>query len=157
MAEQHKAGRILQAMRQKAGFEALNVKEEPNRLRIMGRVPTGQTNRNTLNWLIVVYRLLKAADQVYRVDISKQYFIRNDKVVFGWRVVFEGDNLEKYYEFITNIVAESPQSASFELDEVVLPGANRDRNNTAGGRRGAMSALNPVVGAAAVMRKMQGG
>lgn len=149
---------ILQAMKVKAGFQALDVNEGKGRLRILGRVPQSQTTRNTLNWLIVAYRLLKASNQVYKVDVSKQYFIKNDRIVFAWRLVFEGNDLEKYYEFITNVVKESPQTATFDLsEEVPLHGVAADRNNTAGGKRGASSVFRGVVGPEALAAKNRGG
>lgn len=152
---------LLSALNKKAGFEAVSVDStDPNRLRIMGRVPEDAIGMNMNNWKILMYRLYLAMEQrPWKADFSKSYFIRPDteKLVFAWRIIFQGENIVSHFKDIISLVVTSPNSARADVTEMVLPGASRDRHSTHGGRRGAGPSGSIAVGAAAAIQKQRGG
>jgi len=151
--------KLFSALRKKAGFEVVSHNESANQLRLLGRIPDDAFGLNSNNWKIVKYRLLEVMeDRSWKVDLSKSYFIKKEtkKMVFAWRVLFQGEGIANHYEEIAHLIEFSP-SARSEVLEVPLPGAGADRNNTAGGRRGAGPVGTVPVGPMALQRKMMGG
>ena len=150
--------RLLLALRKRVGFEVVSHAESPNQLRILGRILTDNLGMNSNNWKIVKYRLLTAMDnREWKVDISKSYFIKKEtkKLVFAWRILLQGTDVAKHYADVSNIIETSP-SAQPDVTEIPIHGG-ADRNNTAGGRRGAGPSGSVAVGPAAVQRKLAGG
>jgi hypothetical protein len=152
------ASQLFAALRKKVGFEVVSQSETPGQLRILGRIPDDGMSLNLNNWKIVKYRLLMAMeDRPWKVDISKSYFIKKEtkKLVFAWRVLLQGDEVAKHYADIINLIVTSP-SARADVMEIPL-GVGADRNNTAGGKRGAGMMGTVAVGPGAVKQKQMGG
>lgn len=152
------ASTVLSALRAKVGFEAVSKNETPAQLWILGRIPDDTQGLNGNNWKIVMWRLLQAMkNRPWKADLSKDYFIKEEtgKLVFAWRVILQGKDIAKHYADIANIIQTSP-SARAEVMEIPLSGG-ADRNNPAGGRRGAGPAGTVAVGPMAVQQKMRGG
>ena len=101
--------------------------------------------------------LIAASDsgRPWSVDISKWHFLRNAKVVFAWRLIFQAEDIEKQYADILNIIRTAPNAKMPEPAEVRLYG--RGNNDTAGGKRGAGPTDTVAVGPLAVLRKGLGG
>lgn len=142
-------------MGSKAGFEVVSETPNPGQLRVVGRVPNARMSA----WLLVINKLLSAADSApWNVDISKQYFNRNGKTLYGWRLIFQGENIAESYDSIAAIVKSTPAAKS-ELTEVTLhAGGQRNSLNrgkgaqlTESGGRGAS------VGPLAIARARMGG
>jgi hypothetical protein len=151
---------LFSALRKKVGFEVVSHNESPNQLRILGRIPEDVGGLNGNNWKILKYRLLMAMkDRPWKVDLSKSYFIKEEtqKLVFAWRILLQGADVAQHYTDILNLVTSSPKSARVEVTEIPLGGASADRNNTAGGRRGAGPSGSVLVGPMAVRAKSMGG
>jgi hypothetical protein len=152
------ANQLFAALRKRVGLEVVSHTETPNQLRILGRIPEDALGLNGNNWKIVKYRLLLAMeDRPWKVDLSKSYFIRKEtqKMVFAWRVLLQGENVAQHYADVINIIETSP-SARAEVLEIPLA-AGGDRNNTAGGRRGAGPVGTVPVGPGAFQTKAMGG
>lgn len=151
---------ILEIANQKFGFEVVVQTEESNRLRIVGRIRSDNAGRNLGNWLLVIDRLLEA-DRTgkWSVDISKHYFKKGkgQPVVFGWRLIFQGEKIAQHYADIVNLISTAPQTARTEVTEMPMPGSSAHRNTTAGGRRGAGLTDHTAVGPLAAARKSAGG
>lgn len=122
-------------LKSKSGFEVIEMTEEPSRLRLMGRVPVDKLSVNMNNWLLVVRDLLRGSQNqtVWKADISKSYFLRGpageEKVIYGWRVIFQGADIATHYSDMTLVVRAAPQTSAAELTEYPLPGASPDRNS----------------------------
>lgn len=154
------ASQLFVALRKKVGFEVVSHNETPGQLRILGRIPGDLGGLNGNNWKILKYRLLTAMeDRPWKVDISKTYFIKKEtkKLVYAWRILLQGADIAQHYADILNLVTTSPKSARAEVTEIPLAGSSPDRNNTAGGRRGAGPAGTVLVGPMAVRAKSMGG
>ena len=152
------ASHVFTALRKRVGFEVVSKSETPNQLRILGRIPEDSMGLNGNNWKIVKYRLLMAMeDRPWKVDLSKSYFIKKEtkKLVFAWRVLLQGENIAQHYADIVNIISTSP-SARVDVMEIPL-GTGEDRNNPAGGRRGAGPMGSVAVGPMSVRQKQMGG
>lgn len=151
---------LFQALRKRVGFEVVSEHEAANQLRIVGRIADDALGLNENNWIIVMYRLLTAMEErPWKADLSKWYFKKKEtgKVVHARRIILQGENISQHYADITNIIATSPQ-ARVEVNEIPLgDGREQNRNNTAGGKRGAGAMGSVAVGqAAATIRNMGG-
>lgn len=152
---------LFLALRKKTGFEVVSVGEPtPHQLRVLGRVLDDPAGLNMNNWKILMHRLYTAmTDRPWKVDISKSYFLyeATAKLVFAWRLIFQGQNIADHYNEMTELVLTAPASVRADVTEMVLSGASADRNSTHGGRRGAGLMGKVVVGPMAVAQKMRGG
>jgi len=136
---------VSKALRIRGGFELVTEHNDRNQLRLMGRVPRAAVG----GWLLIVRHLLLASD-VWSVDVSKQYFIKGGKLVFGWRVLFQFPE-SFLYDPIVSAINSAPK-ARIILEEQPLMGARSDRNvpNSQNNGRGAQSSLNATIGPAAI-------
>ena len=128
------------------GFESLQSSDGERQMRRFGRV---RPQRQAV-WLGAVEALLRSArDQPWDVDISRQYFLRGEKLMWGWRVIFQGDQLSQHIDGI-NAVVLSARPAVQQLEEVPLsvsPNRNQVRNG-----KGAQPTGSAVVGPMAKAR-----
>jgi hypothetical protein len=146
---------LLHKLQVRGGFETVNNTGTNTQLRILGRVPKDAMN----GWLIVVQRFLAASEKAdWTVDVSKQYFLKNEKVVFGWRLIFQGDTVWDQIDELGKIVTNAPRPRAV-VDEQPLSGANPNRNVPSATGKGAQGVLKAAVGPVAVAqaRAMQGG
>jgi hypothetical protein len=86
------------------------------------------------------------------VDISKQYFLRNERVLFGWRLIFQGEGVAEHLPKICEAVSNAPRAKAV-VEEQPLAGARGDRNAPRGGK-GAQGVLGAVVGPMAIAQQM---
>ena len=154
---------LYAALRKVCGFEMVSETEGPKQLRAIGRILADRVGRNEENWKIVMYRLLSAMEnRPWKADLSKWYFIKLEtkKLVHARRVILQGENIARHYEDITHIILSSPPARTPEISEnweIPLAGVSADRNNSAGGRRGAGPTDKVAVGPLAVNRQKMGG
>lgn len=152
---------VLAALRAKTGFEVVSHNDaNPHQLRLVGRVPADQGGLNMNNWKILMYRLYLAMEQrPWKVDFSKSYFIqeRTKKLVFAWRVIFQGEHLGQHFADIVQLITTSPNTARADVTEMPLVGVSADRNSTAGGKRGAGLFGKVLTGPLAANAKNMGG
>ena len=151
---------IYHALFQKCGFEVVVETEEPNRLRIVGRIRQGADGRNMGNWQLVMHRLLSAAfHRPWTIDISKHFFMRTEEspLVFGWRIILQSENVAQHYADVLNLIHTAPSTARTEVMEMPMPGSSAHRNTTAGGKRGAGTIGSVPVGPLAAAQKNAGG
>ena len=78
---------LSQALRTKAGYEVATATPSDKQLRLLGRAPQDRMG----DMLLLIHALKSAVEQSpgWDVDISKTYILRNGKVVFGWRFIFQ--------------------------------------------------------------------
>lgn len=152
---------LLNALRKKAGFETVSMAEpSPNQLRVLGRVLEDQAGMNMNNWKILMYRFYTTMEaRPWKVDFSKSYFVQPEtkRLVFAWRLIFQGEGLAQHYPELVKLAETSPIAARGEVTEMLLPGADASRHSTHGGKRGAGPAGKVLVGPLAVQAKMRGG
>lgn len=114
---------LYSALMRKCGFEVVQEKETAKQLRLMGRSPA---DRWTF-FLPVVHRLLTLSGtpgNSWTCDISKQYMLRNDQVLYGWRLIFQvvsGDIADMYGSTIA-AVNQALGPSRIELTSQLLPG-----------------------------------
>lgn len=114
---------VFAALAQKSGFQVVEEKETPaeapRQLRIMGR-------NHIERWpffLPVIHRLLTLSGKSgWTCDISKQYVAHEERVAYGWRIIFQSDNLSEKYAEISSAIRSAPSPARVELSSVPLPG-----------------------------------
>jgi len=103
----------------KTGFETLNKTSTDKQIRIVGRVHSPSIP----TWLQVVERLLlRSESSKWNADISKQYFMRGDKLLYGWRIIFQADDIVKYLPEIASTIDSTPMAMSTPTDEIPLHG-----------------------------------
>jgi hypothetical protein len=148
---------LFAMLHKKCGFEVVNHTLNPDRLRVLGRVP--RQGMNVGNYLVLVDRMLRAALQSrpWTADISDVYILKANKTVYARRWLLQGTGIEAHLDDIIKVLMTSPGAQRPELEEVQLYGVLPNRNDTAGGRRGAGPMGSVAVGAAAAARKNLGG
>lgn len=138
MAQAHE---ILQAaLQQRVGFEAIQQETKPNQVRYFGRVRPSHMP----TWLAAMRDLLQVAEKApWSIDLSRQYFLRGDKLFFGWRIIIQGPELHQYLPQVVDVI-QRVQIVTRQVDEVPLY-ARPDRNALRNGR-GAQPTEKAVVG-----------
>lgn len=145
------AAALLDALEKKVGFGVVNVSLTTGQLRIMGRV----RQNSVPTWLLMMERLLvQGASAGWNVDLSKQYLMRGQKLLYGWRVIFQADNIVEHLKDITVVVSSVP-IVRRQLDEVPLH-ASPNRNALRMGK-GAQPTGKAVVGPMALRTLNTGG
>jgi len=138
-----------QALTQKAGFECVQETPSENQLRLVGRIPSNKTGQ----WLRVMEQLLlHAQNAAWNIDLSKQYFLRGSRVLYGWRIIVQAAGVAQYDQALASIVASTP-AVQAQLQEVRLYGRGSNDAIQRGGR-GAQPLFTAVVGPA--MKNMRG-
>lgn len=138
---------LVTALGNKVGFEVINDHDSSNQVRLFGRVRQPRMP----GWLNVIRDLLlAAADNPWNLDISRQYFLRGNKLFFGWRVILQGQDIAQHMTQVCKIIRAVDVSTGKELDEVPLH-ANPNRNAWRNGR-GAQPMEKAVVGPMAKAR-----
>jgi hypothetical protein len=123
---------ILIALNRKAGFEVVDQSDNQNQIRILGRVPQNRMP----GWLPVMLALLLASEQVeWNADISKQYFTRNRKLRFAWRIILQGQGIERHIPQITRVIEKVPAMRA-EVNEVPIQRSAHRASTTAKGAKG---------------------
>ena len=138
MLPQETLKRVLAA---RAGFETIEEQVGDNRVRFFGRVRP----HNMPAWLAVMRTILIASGQSpWTADLSRQYFLRGDKVFFGWRIIIQGTGVQQYLGHVCQVLNSAQMPAARQLEEVPLhapPNRNALRNG-----KGAQGTLSAVVG-----------
>jgi hypothetical protein len=98
------------------------------------------------NWVVGIQHLLvQEQSKPWNVDISRQYFLRNGVVVWGWRLIFQHEDIEAMCGDIIKVIAAAPR-ARFEVEEQALPGVTGPRHTmTARGKGSAAAGTPPLI------------
>lgn len=137
---------VYAALMQKCGFEVLEELENAKQLRISGR-----SHRDRWAFFApVIYQLLDASEKpgtLWTCDVSKKYIKHNGKILYTWRLIFQGADIVAQYQSIVSTIMSSPQPARVELTSQLLPGYKpgdvRGGVNARG--KGSQSAGSPVL------------
>lgn len=137
---------VYAALMQRCGFEVLKEQETPKQLRISGRSHLDR-------WPFfapVIYQLLEASAKpgsAWTCDVSKMYIIHNNKILYTWRLIFQGDDLARQYQSIVSAIMASPQPARVELTRQLLPGYKEGdvRGGVNARGKGSQAAGSPVM------------
>lgn len=134
---------LLSVLQSKAGFETVDRHNAPNQLRLFGRVHGQKMGM----WLETVKTLLLLSGRSgWNLDVSRQYFLRGEKLFFGWRLIFQGEGINQFLPTIQTSVQQIPLPVK-KLEEVSL-NVRPDRNALRNGK-GAQAMGSAVVGPAA--------
>ena len=140
---------LFAAFEARVGFEVVSKSSTESQLRLIGRVPSQKMG----DWLIIIQRLLGRSEEAdWNIDISKQYFLRSGKILYGWRLIVQADEVAGHLDEIVSLVTSSPRSKK-EITEIPLTGAGAHRTTLKRGK-GAQSVLNASVGPLAAMKGM---
>lgn len=145
-----KATELFGILQQRVGFDIVTKNVTDTQIRVMGRIQ----QHNIPSWLLVMEKLLTSAGGGWNIDISKQYLMRGQKLLYGWRIIIQGDNLGKQIDSICAAIASTPQVRR-QLDEVALV-AGPNRNSLRMGK-GAQPVDKAIVGPLALATLNTGG
>jgi hypothetical protein len=130
-----------QALAQRAGFEVVQESCTTKQIRYVGRVAASKAKQ----WLRVAEQLLQQSDGApWSLDLSKLYFLRGGKLMYGWRLIVQGEDVMQYQAALVAAVTKAP-TVQAQLEEVRLYGRGNNEVMEHGGR-GAQSVLTAVVG-----------
>jgi hypothetical protein len=134
---------LLHTLNHRCGFEAVNHTLTDNQVRISARV----AKEGMPNWLLVMDALIDANETAeWNADLSKQYFKRNGRLIYCWRIIFQGAGISQQLPAITSAIQKAPRAARI-VDEQPLAGASASRNTLRRGK-GAQNPLSARVGPA---------
>lgn len=137
--------KLISTLRARGGYEVVDNNSGANQVRLIGRVPTPLVK----GWLIIVRQLLVrsgSSDAPWTADISKSYFLRSGRVMFGWRLIFQGADIEQHIPDIITTITNSPRPRA-TVESQPLAGASASRNQqTPGSLKGAAPTGKSVVG-----------
>jgi len=143
---------LSQTLKMRSGYELVSCSEAPNQVRILGRVPGEMMD----TWKVMMSALLDASERAsWNIDISKQYFKRQGHLVFGWRIILQGQDVADRLLEVCEVVSNAPR-AKVVVEEQRLYGASANRNAPRGGK-GAQGVLTAVVGPMAIAAQRSGG
>lgn len=121
MAKQATRADVFAALAKKSGFEVLQESETPKQLRVMGR---SHLDRWAF-FLPIIHTLLTRTSRPengWTCDISKQYFLSDGRVLYGWRFIFQSADLVTQYGDIIMAINSAPRPARVEVESQLLPG-----------------------------------
>lgn len=142
MSSPHEA--LAQLLQVRTGFELLTHDVKPSRIQLFGRV----RNQHVQHWLAVARGLLIASRDAsgWSVDVSRQYFLRGDKMFFGWRVIFQGPNIAEYMPSICEVVKMTPGPVqAYQEDEEIPLNVKPNRNQLRNGKGAAPAGGVPLA------------
>lgn len=143
---------FAQMLKMRSGFELVSHTDTPNQVRMLGRVP----NNMMESWKVIMHRLLTESERSsWSVDISKQYFLRHSRLVYGWRIILQGQDVGSRLPELSEVVSNAPR-AKVIVEEQRLYGASANRNAPRGGK-GAQGVLTAVVGPMAIAAQRSSG
>ena len=116
-----------------AGFETKDATVTGTRIRLLGRVAP----ESMAAWLrLVSGLLLQAGGAAWTLDISKSYFLRGERLMYGWRILLNASNIEDVLPSVITTVRSArlaTQTAEQEIP-VNAAGARHDGPNGKGAR-----------------------
>jgi hypothetical protein len=129
MSLQERFSELCAALQAKSGATVVPGSETitPTQVRFNVRVQPGNDARR---WLKLTKNILILARTArWTTDISRQYFLDpTDEVRWGWRLIFQGQELESSLALLAQSVRSYAIQASQQLEEVPLHGSpNRSR------------------------------
>ena len=134
---------LIQTLSTRAGFDVVNQSVTDNQVRIIHRV----AKEGMPNWLVVMQELLQASETApWSVDLSKQYFLRNGRLIYGWRFILQAPDVLEHLDAVIKAVEKAPRARRI-IEEQPLAGASAHRNTLVRGR-GAQSTLRSQTGPA---------
>lgn len=114
---------LLTVMHARFGMQVVTQNASANQVRLVARVQPNFTR----NWLVGAHHMLQCSQrEPWNLDLSRQYFLRGELMVWGWRLIFQHPELEKCLPSIIQAVQTSPR-ARFEVEEQQLPGVTGQR------------------------------
>lgn len=81
---------VKAALLRRSSFEPVLISGKDHQLRLVGRVTV---SRPIQDWNMLIEHLLRSSADVleWSVDISKNFMLKEGSLVWGWRLIFQGD------------------------------------------------------------------
>ncbi len=112
---------LFNVLVQRTGLTVVEEREREKQLRFLCRVSPKQ-------WAFfgpIVRSLILTSEKPgnpWTCDISKLYMVRNDKVLYIWRIVFQGEAISTKYASMIAAIQAAPRPQRVELQSQLLPG-----------------------------------
>lgn len=136
------ADELMRTLHMRAGFEVVNHSVNPTQLRFIGRVP----KQHVSGWLIIARQMLLKSGGAWTIDVSKQYFLRAGKLMFGWRLIIQSPNgVGAAISDIIKTVVGAPRPRQMVTEQPLVGRVTNYKNF-----KGAAPSGTVAVGAAAV-------
>lgn len=133
---------LITALTNRFGFETRQQDSRPNQLRLLGRVPQAHAR----NWTIFRQHMLEVSmKRSWSYDGSRQDLLRGGALVWGWRLIFQHEDIEAQVPDIIGVIQSCPR-AKFEVEEQALPGVQGQRRTmNARGKGASFSGSVPLI------------
>ena len=145
-AEANVMGRLIEALRARAGYETKNHRRTTSQYRLIGSVP----GERQADWLSLVRQMLAfASERELALDVSKSYFLLGGQLRYGWRLIIKGDSeLDSQVTSLASVIEEhaTPKATHYHLN------ARPGRNELVRGK-GVQPSTHAVVGRPSAQRE----
>jgi hypothetical protein len=132
---------VLANLTSRYGFQVVTQNVSTSQIRVVGRVHPNHRR----NWIVgMQHLLLQASRSPWNVDVSRQYFLRGELMVWGWRLIFQHEDVEQVCPAIVAALQGAPR-ARFEVEEQALPGVTGQRHTMTEGGKGMAPAGTPPL------------
>lgn len=150
---------LINVLANKARFEPVDIDEKPTNIRILGRVRTDGPRSAMDNWLLMMNAIAEREERegcTWKVDISRKYFRRGGRLIFAWRLIIQGSDLENELKEVIQAASMAPSSTPRgEIEEIPL-NVSGNRNVMRNGKGAGLSGQ-VLAGPAAIAAYRAGG
>ena len=114
---------LLAALSARFGMQPVSQNATKSQVRLVLRIGS----QHTRNWIVGAQHLLQVSQRSpWNLDLSRQYFLRGDVMVWGWRLILQHEDIAAHLPAIVQAVNSAPR-AKFEVEEQALPGITGQR------------------------------
>ena len=133
MSSQAHAERLARALESTRMIQSVETSFRPDQVTVLFRVLSGAD----MAWNSMMIKLLNSEGSQskdapgWRLDISKKYLLKNDKLVFGWRISLQANDMSYALDTLNAVIkGEVRATPRGELEEMTFTGFEgaRDRN-----------------------------
>lgn len=121
------ANDLQTALLSAVGFETKTDTVTDRQIRLLGRVQA----EGMATWLVLLESLLRVSgdSKLWTFDVSKQYFLRGNKLLYGWRLIFQGESLSQVMpEILALVRSAKPVQSLVDIPLHASPNRNALKN-----------------------------
>lgn len=138
---------LIRVLHMRAGYEVVNHNSDTRQVRFIGRVPQDLVPA----WRIIIRQLLLRSEATtWSIDVSKQYFLRGGKLMYGWRLIIQAPDISVALPEVAQTITGAPRPRQV-VEEQPLVGRVDPKP---GSFKGAAPAGKGVVGPKAIQQAL---
>ena len=137
----NEADKLIGVLKARHGYEVVEQSVSEGQIRLFGRV----LNESSRNWAPACHHLLtNERTHEWNLDLSRRYILRQDMMVWGWRLIFQHPAIVTQIPSIITVLNSAPR-AKFEVEEQALSVIGPRRTMSENGKGAAPSGSVPLI------------